>query len=107
MSDEQLMRLCGVNFRFALKNIDFEERMEQLTVYKSAHGNTAVPVLFTDSNNLGYWCFRMRQKYHKGELAPERFAALSALDFDWSLRRGQNGRSSNNNMAFSDKPSCV
>lgn len=53
MTQYQLEQLASISFRFANKQIDFDERISQLKEYKKLHGHTKVPTELKEYSRLG------------------------------------------------------
>ena len=56
-----------------------------LTTFRAAHGHLRVPDKYVDSSGLalGGWVASRRKDYTKGQLSPERIAALDELGMVW------------------------
>jgi Helicase associated domain len=62
--------------------IDFSKLLR----YQQRHGHTSVPRSYTQDNNLGRWCGKIKaEERANGKLDAKRVAKLDAMDFDWTL----------------------
>ena len=62
----------------------WEERLDELVVYKKKNGNCNVP---RSHGKLGNWVHNQREFYKKGKLAQERTTQLKGIGFTWGLRK--------------------
>merc|ERR1711865_717419 len=87
MTDDQMERLASIGFRFTNKQSTWEERIEQLVEYKAKHGDTLVPVAYTQHNNFGRWVTYVKRQWSLNKLPPDRIATLEAIGFDFTVRK--------------------
>mmetsp|Transcript_27927 Transcript_27927/g.42558 ORF Transcript_27927/g.42558 Transcript_27927/m.42558 type:complete len:522 (-) Transcript_27927:893-2458(-) len=71
-------------------DVDWENRMNQLQLFRKQHGHANVPRTYSGGENLGQWVAKVRERYvHYDEDSPEylqkRVAALEAMGFVWDL----------------------
>jgi hypothetical protein len=74
----------------APREFKFQRGLDRLRAYVGETGHSRVPATYVarDGFRLGDWVVNQRQAYRRGELPPERAAALEALPaWAWSLRR--------------------
>jgi hypothetical protein len=69
----------------------WDDRLQELTIYKQANGSTNVPQQFPSNKPLGNWVNNQRQQYKllqdgkKSLMTTERKKSLNELDFEWRL----------------------
>lgn len=73
--------------------LTFQERLQQLTKYKTARGDCNVPQKYNEEPGLGGWVLHIRRMYLNDKLDDNRIAALEELGFQWRMRavRGSRG----------------
>ena len=78
LSDERVQKLDDLGFVWDARSTPWDERVNELTKYKSNHGDCNVP---ESQGSLGIWVANQRQR--KGKLSEERVRKLDALGFSW------------------------
>ena len=92
MSDERIEALEDVGFIWDSHSAIWEERLNQLKLYKHEKGDCNVPSRYTGNRQLAVWVKRQRRQYkfyRKGEtssMTRERINKLEAIGFEWDLR---------------------
>mmetsp|Transcript_23730 Transcript_23730/g.27442 ORF Transcript_23730/g.27442 Transcript_23730/m.27442 type:complete len:671 (+) Transcript_23730:238-2250(+) len=77
----------------------WEERLNELKAYKSAHGNCNVPTICKANPSLGHWVHDQRKQYRLYQngkptsMNPLRIAQLEEVGFKWALQRHTTMRS--------------
>ena len=66
------------------KRKTWEERINELVVYKEKKGNCNVP---RSQGVLGNWVHDQRQFYKNGKLSQERITQLESIGFNWGTRK--------------------
>lgn len=81
LSPERIARLRAVGFDFDPLQTTWDDFLDQLRAYISAHGNTEVPhkYISDDGRRLGEWLASNRRLAREGMLSSERRAQLEAL----------------------------
>ena len=91
LSQERTTQLEGIDFNWSVrkKNEDqkWEQRFNELAVYKKKNGNCNVP---QRHGTLGSWVIQQRQLCKKGKLSRERTTQLEGIEFNWSATRKEN-----------------
>jgi glutaredoxin len=90
MTTERIESLNELDFEWVcVKNTFWEDRFQELTIYKQANGSTNVPQQFPSNKPLGQWVLNQRTQYkllqeHKtSAMTTERIKSLNELDFEW------------------------
>lgn len=83
LSDEQIARLTKIGFPLDAYNEVWENRLNDLLLYKEQYGDCRVPNRFAENKSLGVWVANQRSLYAKGKLSSERIAQLEAIGFCW------------------------
>ena len=65
LSKENITRLEDIGLDWKVKQISFEERLEELKAYKEKHGHCIVKATSGDHMSLGRWCLRVRAAMKK------------------------------------------
>eukprot|EP00526_Cylindrotheca_closterium_P012350 CAMPEP_0113642290 /NCGR_PEP_ID=MMETSP0017_2-20120614/22215_1 /TAXON_ID=2856 /ORGANISM="Cylindrotheca closterium" /LENGTH=473 /DNA_ID=CAMNT_0000553703 /DNA_START=154 /DNA_END=1571 /DNA_ORIENTATION=- /assembly_acc=CAM_ASM_000147 len=68
----------------------WQERCEELRLYKETNGHCRVPVKYEENKTLGHWVATMRRYYREHDKKQDpvwknRFAQLEALGFEWEV----------------------
>ena len=64
----------------------WDERLDQLKVYKEEHKHCNVPTKDKANPQLGKWVSHQRTKYKKGKLSTEQIKSLNGIGFKWVSR---------------------
>ena len=64
------------------RNIGWEERRNELILYKEKNGNYNVPQ--RRKSGLGVWVHRQRQSHRKGKLSQKHTTQLEDIGFSWN-----------------------
>jgi superfamily II DNA or RNA helicase len=83
LSDEQIARLTKIGFPLDAYNEVWENRLNDLLLYKEQYGDCRVPNRFAENKSLGVWVANQRSLYGKGKLSSERIAQLESIGFCW------------------------
>ena len=73
----------------------WNDRLEELKAFQAVNGHTVVPQLYEQNKALGKWvtkqryCYNLKLQGKKTQLTDERIAALNAIGFGWSARKGR------------------
>jgi hypothetical protein len=93
LSDERVRLLNQIGFIWNSHDAVWEERLQDLMLFKQIHGHCMVPSNFEPNVQLAIWIKRQRRQYKKytlGEassMTPERIARLEAIGFVWDCRK--------------------
>ena len=77
--------------RFGRDEVIWNQRFEELRVFKKTHGHCKIPAIYSPNKPLGNWVSRQREYYSKKKdglkspLTNERIRALESLGFRWRL----------------------
>ncbi|KAJ1457383.1 helicase associated domain-containing protein [Pelagophyceae sp. CCMP2097] len=84
---ERVERLKAVAFVWNVLADEWDAHFEQLTAYRAAHGDCAVPYGFAagDGAKLGIWVHTQRKAYKAGKMSPDRAKRLAAVAFVWDV----------------------
>lgn len=87
----------GVDLRSASR-MTWGERVDELRLFREAHGHCNVPATWRHNPSLGSWVKHQRMQCRGGKLSDERYATLDALGFNWDPKKkesktGGGGRS--------------
>lgn len=66
----------------------WEQRLQELSDFRSQHGHCDVPTNWPEIPALGIWVANQRQSKKKGTLSESRIDLLEQLGFHWVLRHG-------------------
>jgi hypothetical protein len=90
MTTEHIKSLNELDFEWVCVNNHFwEDRFQELTIYKQANGSTNVPRKFPSNKPLGIWVKTQRYQYKllqdrkKSSMTTEHIKSLNELDFEW------------------------
>lgn len=96
MSETRIQKLEGIGFQWVIskKTVDqsadsWNQRLEDLRVFKEQHGHCFVPREYPENQALAYWCERQRQDYRNisrgkpTKMTEERIAILQQVGFQW------------------------
>jgi hypothetical protein len=85
LSPERIAALDALGMIWDPRDEDFARGLAALTTFRTEHGHLRVPQSYVDSTGftLGSWVANRRHDYTKGQLSPERIAALDALGMIW------------------------
>ena len=71
----------------------WNDRYDELDVYKAEHGNCLVPQHYPDNKALGKWVdkqrtqYRLRREGKQTPLTEERIKLLDEVGFVWSVKK--------------------
>ena len=71
----------------------WNDRYDELDVYKNKHNNCLVPQHYPDNKALGTWVdtqrtqYRLRNEGKHSQLAKDRIKKLNELGFEWSAKK--------------------
>ncbi|CAB9519547.1 helicase [Seminavis robusta] len=109
----RLQKLKSIGFEWQPRGVDpvpFDERVEQLKVYKQEHGDCNVQQHYKGVAGLGNWVLGMRRYYRENRLPADRIALLETMGFVWRLRAvkvpgGRHKKKNNEDEDDDDEPS--
>ncbi len=87
LTDERTSRLNGIGFVWDANAAAWEEKFQQLLLYKDEHGDTLVPRNYPNNPQLGTWVTKQRHEYNlkqsgkDSQLSPEREVRLNEIGF--------------------------
>ena len=92
LSDECINRLNELGFQWegkrvrggVHKDLQWEQRFNELVAYKEEKGNTKVPIKL---GTLARWVKRQRKSFKEGTMTDERVNKLNELGFQWSINK--------------------
>mmetsp|Transcript_4241 Transcript_4241/g.4858 ORF Transcript_4241/g.4858 Transcript_4241/m.4858 type:complete len:100 (-) Transcript_4241:21-320(-) len=91
MCEERINKLANIGFNWTKKQ-SWDEKFEELKLYKAKCGHTNVPQSYTDQPNLERWVRNQRQGYRNYALGnkqksqgmcKERVIKLDSIGFNW------------------------
>jgi hypothetical protein len=94
MASFQIQALESLAFEWDSYGFTFQERLSELTDYRTIHGHCNVHQNYSENTQLGDWVTRQRLQYRKhlehlegktSRMTTFRIQALESLDFDWGL----------------------
>jgi len=77
------------NWWMSARELQWEDRYQELIAYKERHGNCCVPISYAKNKKLGTWVSNCRKQYklrEEGEtssMSQERIDKLNAIGFIW------------------------
>mmetsp|Transcript_37226 Transcript_37226/g.90420 ORF Transcript_37226/g.90420 Transcript_37226/m.90420 type:complete len:329 (+) Transcript_37226:51-1037(+) len=77
------------NWWKSVRQIQWEERYQELIVYKKEHGNCCVPISYAKNKKLANWVsncrkqYRLREEGEANNMSQERIDELNAIGFVW------------------------
>jgi hypothetical protein len=92
MSDERIGALEEIGFVWDSHSAVWEERLNELKLYKTMKGDCNVPSRFGQNRQLAVWVKRQRRQYKfvcegkASSMTQERISKLMAVGFEWDLR---------------------
>jgi hypothetical protein len=103
LSNAQIERLDAVGFQWESNYATFDDRIEELRVFKAKFGHCNVTLSKSASNkpylSLGRWCSQVRcsrrlieegnQKQYPLKLSNAQIERLDAVEFQWKLENGK------------------
>ena len=111
MNDDRIAQLEALGFRWTVRKtrpasqkptFTWNQRLEQLKVYREENGDCLVPYHYERDPSLGRWISNQRIQYQLymdqsstySSMTSERIAQLEALGFDWAPPRATGKRKS-------------
>lgn len=92
MTSRRIQALEKVGFIWDSHNATWEERMNELKVFRRIHGHCEVPTHYKQNKRLGSWVKAQRRQYKlyrdgkQSTLTPYRIDELDQLNFSWEMR---------------------
>lgn len=83
---QRVQKLAALGFVWDANEAAFQARVNELLLFKKKHGHLRVPSTFP---RLGMWVAKMRTRYRREELPPERVDALNHIGFVWSPEQAE------------------
>jgi hypothetical protein len=84
LSSERVAALESLGMVWDAQEESFQQGLAALRTYVAREGHARVPKTYREGDlRLGAWINQQRVAHGKGQLAPERMAALEALDMVW------------------------
>mmetsp|Transcript_18497 Transcript_18497/g.45825 ORF Transcript_18497/g.45825 Transcript_18497/m.45825 type:complete len:297 (-) Transcript_18497:126-1016(-) len=93
LSDERIRLLNKIGFIWNSHDAVWEERWNELAIYKRLHGDCIVPSNYEKNPQLAVWVKRQRRQYKfynenkATSMTKERIAKLEKLGFAWDCRK--------------------
>jgi hypothetical protein len=93
LSDERIRLLNKIGFIYNSHDVVWEERLQELILFKQIHGHCIVPSNYQPNVQLAIWTKRQRRQYKKfqegssSSMTTERIAKLEAIGFVWDCRK--------------------
>lgn len=90
MSEKRRDMLTGLGFEWSCHDLAWNQRFEELKMYKKKNGHCLVPARYGANPKLGRWVNNQRVRYHsnksgnRGELLNERVKKLESIGFSWN-----------------------
>jgi hypothetical protein len=94
LTQERVMELESLGFVWDSHAVAWEERLDELRLFKAKHGHTTVPANFKGNPTLAIWIkcqrrqLRLSKKVEPSNMTHERMQKLDALGFVWNPRKG-------------------
>jgi len=79
MSEDRMKLLDKIDFVFDL----WQNRYNELLVYKEEHGDCLVPDNYKENASLGHWVSSQRNLWNAGKLSEDRMKLLDKIDFEF------------------------
>jgi hypothetical protein len=98
MTTERIESLNELDFDWSPRNAKatvWEQRLQELAIYKQVNGHTNVPTRCRSNKPLGKWVTNQRQQYKllregkNSHMTTERIESLNELDFEWISRNAK------------------
>jgi hypothetical protein len=92
MTDERVASLEGLGFSWDSHRAAWEEKFNELVLFKAEHGHCSVPSTFPENRQLSIWVkgqrrhFKLFQTGNVSAMDADRTAKLNDIGFCWSLR---------------------
>jgi len=86
LSAERIQRLEDLSFCWNVRDVKWEQKIQDLILFKIQHGHCNVPRRGEANRDLGTWVFYLKQSYKlkkEGILTIERVRELEELGFIW------------------------
>jgi hypothetical protein len=93
LSDERVRLLNKIGFIWNSHDVVWEERWNELLLYKRVHGDCIVPSNYDKNPQLAVWVKRQRRQYKfycggkSTSMTKERISKLERLGFAWDCRK--------------------
>lgn len=88
MLDEEFALLDELGLTWQSRDVGtWEDRLAEVTAFKTRHGHCDVPTVFAENPKLGRFVNAMRTQRNAGKLSAERIAKLDAIGFAWASSR--------------------
>lgn len=94
LNDSRLKRLVSIGFRWAKRKgqVSWDEKFNELVVYKAKVGNCHVPTKYKPNSALGRWVSTQRSEYKKYQerqvktsMNPDKIRRLESVGFAWFM----------------------
>mmetsp|Transcript_19390 Transcript_19390/g.55803 ORF Transcript_19390/g.55803 Transcript_19390/m.55803 type:complete len:308 (-) Transcript_19390:52-975(-) len=96
MTDDRKAKLDALNFEFSVRErVGWDQRLEELVLYRDTNGNCAVPQSYAPNKALGKWVAKQREQFRNREegkhssLTDERLKRLEDIGFKWCLNKSK------------------
>ena len=97
VSEDRIQRLDLLGFNWGTletleqsKRAAWEDRLEELTEYRSRFGNCDVSAAWPENPSLAAWVSRMRRRRREDRLSESQIVSLDSLGFSWCKREDLN-----------------
>ena len=80
LSSDRIAKLESLGFEWDPNEIDWNQKIEALKLYKAKNGDCRVG---KKSQVLSNWVYKQRNDFKNGRISAERIAKLEALGFEW------------------------
>ena len=96
LSEDNIRRFQEVGLDWKAKQTSFEERFEQLKVFKAKYGHCNVKTKSGNHKSLGYWCWRVRVSINNMKnneppairgLSEDNIRRLKDVGFEWKAKQ--------------------
>jgi len=104
LASERKEQLESISFDWDPVNSSWEEKFQELLVYRQEHGDCNVIRGYKSNPALGLWVNHIRQNYKADKLASDRKERLESIGFVWNLRREGAARVSSKECVLSKDP---
>ena len=93
LTEERIKKLEDLGFEWSPLGNSWDDRYDELDVYKNKHGNCLVPHHYPDNKALGKWVdkqrtqYRLRREGKQTPLTEDRIKLLDEVGFVWSVKK--------------------
>jgi superfamily II DNA or RNA helicase len=86
ITSEQIALLDKLNFRWDVREEQWQERFDQLKLFKEQHGHCNVELVADEDDKLFCWVRFQRNALAQGKLDEDKKAQLDEIEFSWASK---------------------